>query len=71
MICRSFIMLKSKFKILIPFVFLVSPIFIVGKNSNQSTSIDESAKTEIEVLFERMKKMRYKDLQIIFQYKLI
>lgn len=62
MICQNSILQKSKFEILIHLVFLIFPIFLIGKNSDQDSTTDQSIKSELEILFEKMKDLNSENM---------
>ncbi len=57
-----------RLKILFQFVFLISPLFLFGKNSDQSISKGITAKTEIEILFEKMEELGSRNMDSCFLF---
>ena len=59
MICLNRSVVIPILKILIQLVFLILPILLFGKNSNQSNSTIKSTEKEIEVLLEKMHELKF------------
>jgi len=59
MICLSARVLLPNFKILIRLVFLISPILLPGKNSQQFASSSNFAEKEIKLLFEKIDEIKH------------